>query len=175
MQMRNLAVSAVLFFTFLVVAQSGSLHPHDSQRPVIKCAQQNTFSTSPVLPDCYASAVERGDPKIGPSVTLSKLAAGCKVPWHTHSADAEVLFVSGTFQLEMKGQQVQTLTQGSYAYVPANHEHQESCLDGCLYYVIRQGPADIHYVSTVGEELSPQAALAAINERPPGVVSHDRR
>jgi quercetin dioxygenase-like cupin family protein len=165
----------IVFVTALVVAQSG--HPSASpihgsvQEPFIKTAQENTFATSPVLPDCYTYTVERGDPKTGPSVTLSRLAAGCKVPWHTHSANAQVLFVSGTFQLTMRGQQAQTLSQGSYAYVPAKHQHQERCLDGCTYYVIREGAADVHYVDARGKEISAEAALAAVAERPAAAES----
>ena len=67
----------------------------------------------------------------------------------------------------MKGQQAQTLTQGAYAYVPANHQHEESCLDGCTYYVIREGAADVHYVDALGKEISPEVALAVVGERPP--------
>jgi glyoxylate utilization-related uncharacterized protein len=88
------------------------------------------------------------------------------VPWHIHSANAQVLFVSGTFQLTMKGQQAQILSQGSYAYVPAKHQHEESCLDGCTYYIIREGAADVHYVDARGKEISPEVALAAVRERP---------
>ena len=168
-------VRAIFSFLLLMMAASGVFQPggqHVSaselpgQEPVIITAKQNTFRTSAVLPDCYTYAVERGDPKTGPSVTLSKLAAGCKVPWHTHSANAQVLFVSGTFQLQMKGQPVQVLTQGSYAYVPANHQHQESCLDGCKYYVVREGAADVHYVNPAGSEIAAKIALAALGERP---------
>ena len=170
MGVRSVVLLPMLFVTVLVVAQSSRqpMSPGDLpvQEPVIRSAQQNAFNTSSVLPDCYTYAVERGDPKSGPSVTYSKLAAGCKVPWHTHSANAQVLFVSGTFQLHMKGQQVQVLSQGSYAYVPANHQHQETCLDGCTYYVIREGVADIHYVDAAGREISPDIALAAVGERP---------
>jgi quercetin dioxygenase-like cupin family protein len=166
----------MLFVTVLVVAQSGRQAMSPSHlsvhEPFIKTAQQNTFTTSPVLPDCYTYSVERGDPKTGPSVTISKLAAGCKVPCHVHSANAQVLFVSGTFQLKMKGQQARTLSQGSYAYVPAGHQHEESCLDGCLYYVIREGAADVHYVDPRGEEILPETALAAVRERPAAVSTH---
>ena len=168
-------LSLVMLLVALVVAQSVRQSASPShlsvQEPFIKTAQENTFTTSPVLPDCYTHAVERGDPTTGPSVTLSRLAAGCKVPWHMHSANAQVLFVSGTFQLTMKGQQAQTLTQGSYAYVPAKHQHEESCLDGCTYYVIREGASDVHYVDARGKEISPEAALAAVGERPAAAES----
>jgi quercetin dioxygenase-like cupin family protein len=170
MRILTILLSAMLFVTSLVVAQSGRQSPSPGrvsvQEPFIKTAQENTFTTSPVLPDCYTYAVERGDPKTGPSVTLSRLAAGCKVPWHIHSANAQVLFVSGTFQLTMQGQQAQILSQGSYAYVPAKHQHEETCLDGCSYYVIREDAADVHYVDAGGKEISPEVALAAVGERP---------
>jgi len=174
MGVRTVLLLPILSVTVLVVAQSSRqpTSPSDSplREPVIRTAQQNTFKTSSVLPDCYTYAVEHGDPEAGPSVTYSKLAAGCKVPWHTHSANAQVLFVSGTFQLHMKGQQVQILSQGSYAYVPANHQHQETCLNGCTYYVIREGVADVHYVDAAGREISPDIALAAVGERPAAAI-----
>lgn len=170
MRIPTILLLAMLFVTALVVAQSRrqSTSPShlSAQEPFIKTAQENTFTTSPVLPDCYTYAAERGDPKTGPSVTLSRLAAGCKVPSHTHSANAQVLFVSGTFQLTMRGQPAQILSEGAYAYVPTKHQHEESCLDGCTYYVIREDAADVHYVDARGKEISPEVALAAVEERP---------
>jgi quercetin dioxygenase-like cupin family protein len=164
MGVRAVLSFAVLLIAVVMVAQS-------NEEPMIRNSKQNLFTTSPVLPDCYTYAVERGDPNTGPSVTLSKLAPGCKVPWHTHSANAQVLFVSGSFQLEMKGQMPQTLGQGAYAYVPANHQHEETCLDGCTYYVIREGPADVHYVDSAGKGTSPEVALAAVGEHPATAIS----
>lgn len=175
MSARTVLSWTMLFVTVLVVAQSArqTVPPSylSAQEPFIKTAQENTFTTSPVLPDCYTYAVERGDPQTGASVTLSKLAAGCKVPLHSHSANAQVLFVSGTFQLTMKGQPTQMLRQGSYAYIPARHQHEESCVDSCMYYVIRDGAADVHYVDGSGKEIPPEVALAAVGERPPAAAS----
>lgn len=175
MRVLKVFLLAMLFAAALLVAQPDRQSTSPShvsvQEPFIRTARANKFTTSPVLPDCYTYAVERGDPKTGPSVTLSKLAAGCKVPWHTHSANAQVLFVSGTFQLTMKGQEPQDLSQGSYAYVPAKHQRQEICLDGCMYYVVREGPADVHYINAQGKEISPEVALAAAGERAPAAES----
>ncbi len=169
MGVRTLLLLSTLFVAVLAMAPPRRQETSRSKRPVqdsvAGTGEQPTFMTSSLLPDCYTYAVERGDPKSGPSVTYSKLAAGCKVPWHTHSANAQVLFVSGTFQLHMKGQQVRVLRQGSYVYVPANHVHQETCLDGCTYYVVREGIADVHYVDASGKEISPRIALAAVGER----------
>ena len=164
MRIQRIFGSAIIFLAALVLAQSGQQTVFGKE-PIIRTAQQNTFKHSSVLPDCYTYAVEQGDPTAGASVTLSKLAAGCKVPWHTHSANAHVLFVSGS-QLQMKGQPLQLLTQGSYAYVSANHRHEESCLDGCTYYVVRDGITDVRYVDAAGKEVSPETALAALGEHP---------
>jgi quercetin dioxygenase-like cupin family protein len=172
--MRVRTFLVVVFVDALLAAQLApqrALPKVSVHEPFIKTAQQNTFTMSPIMPDCYTYTVERGDPKIGPSVTLSKLTPGCKVPWHIHSANAQILFVSGTFQLTMKGQQPQTLMQESYAYVPANHLHQETCLDDCTYYVIRESTADIHYLDEHGKEISPEIALAAVGERPAAASS----
>jgi hypothetical protein len=61
---------AMLLVTALVVVQSGRQSKSRShmsvQEPFIKIAQENTFTTSTVLPDCYTYAVERGDPKTAP-------------------------------------------------------------------------------------------------------------
>jgi len=90
MGIRTVLLVPILFVGALVVAQSNRERTSPSVLPVqervIRTAQQDAFKTSSVLPDCYTYAVERGDPEAGPSVTYSKLAAGCKVPWHTHSA-----------------------------------------------------------------------------------------
>lgn len=164
---------SLLMVTMLLEAQSegrGVAPDSVDHSALIKTATQNTFKTSTVLPSCYTYSVERGDPNTGPSVTYSKLASGCKVPWHTHSANAQVLFVSGIFHLQMKGQPVQILSQGAYVYVPANHQHQETCVDDCLYFVIREGEADVHYVDEGGKEISPDVALAAVGERPATLV-----
>jgi quercetin dioxygenase-like cupin family protein len=103
MGVRGVLSLALLLIAVLVAAQS-------SEEPMIRNAKQNVFMNSPLLPDCYTYAVDRGDPNTGPSVTLSRLAAGCKVPWHTHSANAQMLFVSGSFQLTMKGETPQILS-----------------------------------------------------------------
>ena len=169
MRILMILLLAMLFVTVLLLAQADhqSAQGHLSvNEPFIKTAQENVFATSTLLPDCYTYSIERGDPHSGPSVTLSKLAAGCKVPLHFHSVNAQVLFVSGTFQLTMKGQAPQVLQQGSYAYVPANHQHEESCLDGCTYYVIREGAADVHYVDPRGKEISRKSRLQQLGNDP---------
>ena len=40
-----------------------------------------------------------------------------------------------------------------------------------MYYVIREGAADVHYVEERGKEISPQVALAAVGERPAAAES----
>lgn len=141
------------------------------QEPTVKTAEQNAFKTSPILPECATSSVERGDPKSGPSVTYNKLASGCSIPWHWHSANEQVLFVSGTGQFQAKGDEVKTMSQGAYISMPARHPHQLTCPNGCTLYSIRDGAADYHFVDTAGNEISPETALAAVGEHPAASVA----
>jgi quercetin dioxygenase-like cupin family protein len=143
--------------------------------PMVKSAAEARFANVPGLPDCVTSAVQRGDPKTSSSVTFVKVASGCTVPWHWHSASEEVMFVSGTGQLQAKGQQVENVSSGAYAFMPAQHHHQITCSNGCSFYRSSDGPVDIHYVDTAGNEISPETALAAVGERPAKIVASQQQ
>ncbi len=142
-----------------------------AEEATVKTAQDANFKTIPGLPDCVTGVVERGDPKTGAYVAFVKETAGCTIPWHRHTANEQVMYVSGTAQLQMKGQQSQTVGQGAYAYIPSNHQHQLICPNGCSYYLSRDGASDIHYVDAAGNEISPETALAAVGEHPATAVS----
>jgi len=99
------------------------------------------------------------------------MSGGCVVPNHWHTANEQGIFTSGTAQLQMKGEQPQTVSAGMYAYIPANHVHQLTCKDDCTWYRMIDGPADIHYVDAAGKEIATDAALAAFGERPGTAVA----
>ena len=70
---------------------------------------------------------------------------------HTHSAKAQVLFVSGVFELQMKGLEARVPRSGSYAYVPANHQHQETCLEDCSTTLSAKVPPTFTTSTEVGK------------------------
>ncbi len=145
--------------------------PTSSQEGMVKTAQDADLKTIPGLPDCVKGVVERGDPKTGPYVAYVKQAAGCTIPWHWHSANEQVMYASGSGQLQMKGQQAQTVDQGAYAYIPSKHQHQLTCPSGCTYHLSRDAAADVHYVDAAGNEITPETALAAVGEHPASAVA----
>ena len=78
-----------------------------------------------------------------------------------HSANAQLLFVSGSFQLTMKGEPPQTLSQRAYAYIPARHQHRKSASTVARITSSGKGLADVHYADASGKEISPEIALVS--------------
>ena len=117
------------------------------------------FVTFPGLPECGRNTVLSGDPAQGPSIILAKISSGCTVPWHWHSPTEELMMVSGTARLETRDAKPLVLTAAGYAKLPPRHLHQFRCVSECLMYVHADGPFDIHYVDSQGNEIAPEAAL----------------
>ena len=155
----------------IVLIAACSVAQQSTQQPMITNSGQAKFVSVPRLPECAGFAVEHGDPKGANSVTLINLASGCTVPMHWHSTAEELIFVSGTVQFQMQGGQSQNVSSGGYVYMPAHHGHQLTCANGCSFYRILNGPADIHYIDAAGNEISPESAMAAFGERPVSAVA----
>ncbi len=155
----------------LVFIAGAALAQQLAQQMVVANPQQAKLASSPSAPDCYSFAVVQGDPKGSSSVTLVNMKSGCAVPSHWHSANEQAAFTSGTGQIQMKGEQPQTVTAGMYMYIPANHQHQFTCKDNCSFYRTVDGPIDIHYVDAAGNEITAATALAAVGERPGAAVA----
>jgi quercetin dioxygenase-like cupin family protein len=122
-------------------------------------AQSAKFGPIPGAPSCATSAAVRGDPAKGPSVMLIKLASGCRVPWHWHSANEQLMVVSGTGTLEMKEGKRLTLHAGTYAALPNHQVHQAVCSSNCMFFNSTDGVFDLHYVDASGNEISSEEAL----------------
>jgi quercetin dioxygenase-like cupin family protein len=160
MQIRGPLLMAVVLIGGFALAQQ------TAQQPVIANPEGAKFLTAPNLPDCYNFTLKRGDPKGSGSVTLVEMKSGCVVPTHWHSANEQATFISGTGQIDMKGEQPKVVSAGTYMYIPGHHPHQLTCKDGCAFYRIIDGPADIHYTDPAGKEISADAALSAAGEHP---------
>jgi quercetin dioxygenase-like cupin family protein len=155
----------------LVLIAGSALAQQLQQQPMVTNPEQAKFASSPSVPDCYTYSVQQGDPKGASSVMLVKMSSGCALPSHWHSANEQATFVSGTGQIQMKGEEPQTVRAGTFTYIPANHQHQLTCKDSCTYYRTMDGPVDIHYVDAAGNEVSAASALAAVGERPGTAVA----
>jgi len=157
-----------LFLLLLVslVAAGAGLARAQQGHPMATNAAEYKFVTRSHLPDCQSVAHLRGNPRTEPSITFEKFAAGCKLPWHWHTVDTEVMMVHGVSLLELKGQKPVSLGPGGYAFVPARRVHRFSCAAPCQHFDYALGPRDLHYVDATGNEITPEAALKAVNEKP---------
>ena len=117
------------------------------------------FTSIPDMPDCASAAILRGDPRSGPASVLLKLASGCRVPWHWHTANETLLVISGRGALLMKDGPPLKFVPGAYASLPSHHVHQASCRRTCLLFNGADAAFDIHYVDASGEEISSNEAL----------------
>ena len=117
------------------------------------------FAPVPIMPGCATVAPVRGDPRNGPSVVLVKLAAGCRVPWHWHTPNEDIVIASGTGVLEMKDGKPLQFRPGAYASMPSHHVHQARCSRTCAFFSVSDATFDIHYVDDVGNEIPMDEAV----------------
>jgi glyoxylate utilization-related uncharacterized protein len=102
------------------------------------------------LPDsdvkCLSSAIETGNPTTGPSTLILKAPSGCVVPWHSHTAQEQILMVSGTIVAEMTGHATTTLGPGGFAVMAGGMAHQFTCQDtACVMFVTFDRAYDIFW------------------------------
>lgn len=76
---------------------------------------------------CLHSATENGDPDTGPSTLILKAAPNCKVGWHYHTAEEQLIVTQGSVQAEMDGVAAATLESGGFAMMPSKVKHRFSC------------------------------------------------
>jgi len=151
MKKNGFAMCAVLIASLLTIGRGAS--------QVVAPADQK-FTNFPNFPTCMTGAVLHGDPSSSSvAEIIGKATAGCKVPWHFHTPNEQVRMISGKAKVEMKGDAAKLLTAGGYAYLPAKHQHEFTCVTACSLFVSADGVFDIHYVDADGKEISLEQAL----------------
>lgn len=139
--------------------------PAASKKPIVARWKTAKWFQLPVLPSCQHFAVDRGNPRTGPFVVIVKMTAGCKIPWHWHSAQEEVMLASGTAKSDIKGMPTRVLHKGGYILLPAHHTHRLMCKTNCVFFDASAGAFDIHYVDSDNKEMPPGKALGAVKEK----------
>jgi len=148
---------SVLAFPFALLLTLAAF-PQD-QAGVMKPADDKLMVT-PGLPECMKGTVMRGDPAHGAYVIYAKASSGCEVPTHWHTADGELIWISGTGHFKMKDIGDQTVKPGMYVRVPSKHVHSERCITVCSFYVVGAQAFDIHYIDASGNEIPFEQAVA---------------
>jgi quercetin dioxygenase-like cupin family protein len=154
--MRLLRIFATCVLATLVTV-SASAQDKASVVPIAK----TKFASLDGLPKCLTLSSQRGDPSKDGAVILIKMPAGCRVPWHWHTAAESLLFVGGKGKIEMRDAATQNLAAGDYVYLPGKHQHEFTCVAACTFFDVTEGAFDIHYVDKDGKEIPPADALKA--------------
>ncbi len=148
-----------------VLAASIAAKPAAAQAPIVgPLAVDPTtleFAAVPNGIDCAPAAAVKGDPAQGPAVLLFKFAAGCAVPWHTHTPSETVILVGGALRFEMKGEAPVNMRSGAFVFLPSGHIHRASCSPpgDCLVYAMADGVFDVRWVDDEGNEITLEEAL----------------
>jgi len=157
--MGTIRVGALVLALWAVAA--GRANAADERQMTTASPRIAKFTTVPGLPSCATVAMLRGNPRTEASVVFVKLAPDCRVPWHWHTANEEILVVSGAGELAMKDGKPLQFQPGAYASLPSHHAHEAHCFTTCVFTSIADGAFDIHYVDEAGTEISEEQAMKA--------------
>jgi quercetin dioxygenase-like cupin family protein len=159
MRSNRIRVLLIILGAAVAVGESAPIHATDTAEMITLNPQQLKFTPIPDLPACASAAILRGNPRSGPAWVLLKLASGCRVPWHWHTANETLLVISGRGTVAMKDGPPLQFAPGAYASLPSHHAHQASCSRTCLLFNGADAAFDIHYVDARGEEIPADKAL----------------
>ena len=143
------------------------LHPAIAQDKMETASMAKAkFGNLSVLPKCATISGAKGDPSKGAATIMAKIAPGCVIPYHWHSAAEQLMFVSGSAKIDMKDGAPARLRAGDYINLPSKNTHQFTCVAACTFFLATDGPFDIHYVDSTGKEIPMDEALKAKAKAP---------
>ena len=130
----------------LAVFISGAALAEDTATGTIKPLLSVKFSPDKDV-QCLSSAIETGDPTTGRSTLILKASPGCVVPWHFHTAEEQLIIISGTVLAEMTDHRPTRLGPGGFAVMGGHMPHQFTCQarSGCLMIVAFDRAYDIYW------------------------------
>src|SRR5258708_37965025 len=102
----------------LAVFISGAALAEDTATGTIKPLLSVKFSPDKDV-QCLSSAIETGDPTTGRSTLILKASPGCVVPWHFHTAEEQLIIISGTVLAEMTDHRPTRLGPGGSTCPPS--------------------------------------------------------
>lgn len=150
----QLVLTFALMFTSSLLFAQHPAHSETEQAKHIMISPSDIHwqDGPPSLPPGAKFAVIEGDAKKEGLFTMRiKLPAGYVVPAHWHPVDEHVTVISGTFMMGMGDKfdrkNLQKLTAGSFAVMPAKTTHFAAADKECIIQVHAMGPWAINYVN----------------------------
>jgi quercetin dioxygenase-like cupin family protein len=150
-----IASSLLSLVSLPLIAQAQMASSAAAKSGVVKALSDVQFEGDDTK--CLRSATENGDPDTGPSTLILKAAPDCKVPWHYHTAEEQLIVTGGTVQAEMDGMAAATLNAGGFAMMPSKVKHRFSCQSKteCVMFVTFDRKYDIVWVKDSSPPASP--------------------
>jgi mannose-6-phosphate isomerase-like protein (cupin superfamily) len=142
----NNAGALRLTATVLWALSSGAALAEGSMTGIVKPLGSVQFAPDKDVP-CLLSALETGDPATGHSTWILKAPAGCVVPWHSHTAEEQLIVVRGAILAEMTDHPPTRLGPGGFVAMGSHMPHQFSCFGKatCIMIVTFDRPYDIRW------------------------------
>ena len=128
---------------------------------VVRSPESLEYEAIPDMPACATAAILHGNPVLGPAAVILRLASGCRVPRHWHTANETLVVISGQGSITMQDGPPLKFVPGAYGYLPAHHVHQAVCTRTCLLFNSADARFDIHYVDDRGQEIPLEQAMGA--------------
>ena len=161
-----LGTAALLMRPLSVRAEPPAWPPIDpkadfAKQMVVRNPESLEYIAIPDMPACSTAAILYGNPRFGAASVLLKLASGCRVPWHWHTANETLVVISGQGSIAMRDGPPLKFVPGAYAYLPAHHAHQATCTRTCILFSGADAAFDIHYVDDRNQEIPLEQAMGA--------------
>jgi quercetin dioxygenase-like cupin family protein len=130
----------------LAVFLGGVARAEDMTTGTIKPLSSVKFSQDEDV-KCLLSAIETGDPTTGRSTLILKASPGCVVPWHFHTAEEQLIIISGIVLAEMTDHRPTRLGPGGFARMGGRMPHQLTCQgkSACVMVVAFDRAYDIYW------------------------------
>src|SRR6476660_3141983 len=126
----------ILFGAALAVGDALSARAKAAEPMAAVNPQTLKYISIPNMPKCVSAAILRGDPRSGPAWVLLRLATGCRVPSHWHTANEDLVVISGRGTIAMKDGPSLQFAPGAYSSLPSHHVHSANCSRACLLFSI---------------------------------------
>jgi quercetin dioxygenase-like cupin family protein len=153
-----------LLLAILIGPAFRSARAQDKPAHTAKAATE--FMNFPGLPTCVKGSVKNGDPSKSGTVILAKSTAPCLIPWHWHTANEQLMMVSGSAKVEMKDAKPAAVHASGFLALPGKNPHQFTCVAACTFFIVSDAAFDIHYVDKDGKEISADDALKSKAKAP---------
>jgi quercetin dioxygenase-like cupin family protein len=134
-------------FALLFLAAAASLSSQEQHHGVVRPLSDVKFEPDDDV-KCLDSTLENGDPARGASTFILRAAPNCKVPWHYHTAEEQLIVVRGDVETGMDDVSPRVLQAGGFAMMPSKEKHWFTCKskEGCLMFVAFDRVYDIFWV-----------------------------